>query len=269
VTAALAVALIDLQELRSVPRTEVFPIETLAPQERILAEKWLLRLMDSEALYTLVGGLKPMSSGWISLDSRKGLMPFNVEQAQRVLSKFTVGKAITASLLPFAKTYNEKRTLEGYVFHTGAFMQAVEARQRLFSYFSITPQMPPGEAILAFDSDASTDRFRAYGHLFGYPDYAVEFFAQASDTQQADPEKKLVPRDFLSVPTFGRQTNQFVYAVPKGHTARPEDEEIRKKAAPILAMYRGLRSKWIQKDGRGSVGLLRDWMCKTDSECSP
>ncbi|NJM52355.1 MAG: hypothetical protein HC846_02550 [Blastocatellia bacterium] len=47
-------------------RTECFPFERLPPEKRKKAEDLLLKALDSEALYTIVGGLKPMSSGFAS-----------------------------------------------------------------------------------------------------------------------------------------------------------------------------------------------------------
>jgi hypothetical protein len=46
--------------------SECFPFEKLAPEKRKKAEEILLKALDSEALYTIVGGLKPMSSGFAS-----------------------------------------------------------------------------------------------------------------------------------------------------------------------------------------------------------
>lgn len=45
-------------------RAECFPFEKLSAAQRIKAEELLLKALDSEALYTIAGGLKPMSSGF-------------------------------------------------------------------------------------------------------------------------------------------------------------------------------------------------------------
>jgi hypothetical protein len=253
----------------TVPKSEVFPIETLTVEEQALAEEWLTAILDREGLYTVIGGIKPMSSGWMRVDTRKGLTSVEVEQAQRIVSRLRVGTLITSSVIPFARLLGEKRALEGYVFHRSAFSEAVARRQRLFSVYGITPGMPPAEAVLAFDSDETTDRFRAYGHLFGYPDYAVDFFASASETQRADPERKLVPRRFLSIPTYRLPSNGFVYAVPADHVERQEDLALRETALPVYESYKKRRAKFIGPKGRGAVNLVRDWMCRSDQECSP
>lgn len=268
----LALALFSAAALNnqgSVPKSEVFPIEALSAEEQALAEKWLLNILDREGLYTLIGGMKPMSSGWMSVDTQKGMAGIEVDQAQRIAKQMRVGSLIQTSVLPFSRTFNGKRSLEGHIFHSASFAKTIQDRQRFFAQFGITPAMPPGQAVMAFESDQTSERFRAYGFFFGYPDYAVEFFAQAADTQKNDPEKKLVPRKFLSIPTFKLPTNGFVYAVPIDHTERDEDIKIRRSAEPIFAEYKRRRSLWIKADGKGATALLRDWMCENDSQCSP
>lgn len=49
-------------------RADCFPFERLAPEKRARAEQILLKALDSEALYTIVGDLKPMSSGFLSFE---------------------------------------------------------------------------------------------------------------------------------------------------------------------------------------------------------
>jgi hypothetical protein len=266
----LAVAALALAGLpASVPMSEVFPIERLEPALQARAEEMLLAILDREGLFTVIGGMKPMSSGWSRAQTRQGLMSEGLEQDRQAIAALTVGPLISASLQPFSRLFEGQRTLEGAVFHTRSFRQMVEREQRFFSLYGITPSMPPGEALLAFEPDATTGRFRAYGHLFGYPDYAVTFFVEAAEAQRADPESKIVPRDFRSIPTYSLPANGFVYAVPKGADERREDREMRERAAPILAMYRRLRDRFIGPGKPGPVALMREWMCRSATECSP
>lgn len=48
--------------------SECFPFERLAPEKRRIAEELLLKALDSEALYTIAGDLKPMSSGFAAFE---------------------------------------------------------------------------------------------------------------------------------------------------------------------------------------------------------
>ena len=55
-----------------VTRLECFPIERMAPELRAKAEALLLETMDSSALYTIVGGLKPMTSNFLNSREKGG-----------------------------------------------------------------------------------------------------------------------------------------------------------------------------------------------------
>lgn len=65
-------------------RSECFPFERLTAAERPRAEELLLKALDSEALYTIVGGLKPMSSGFASFQTSvrepRGMTPAEADE---------------------------------------------------------------------------------------------------------------------------------------------------------------------------------------------
>ena len=82
-----------------VPRRDCFPVEDLAPEERAKTEELFLKLMDSEALYTVVGGWKPMSSGFVHfLDDAAALEPKGVDEARRRLERFHCGGEVFATV---------------------------------------------------------------------------------------------------------------------------------------------------------------------------
>lgn len=254
-----------------VRRGEVFPFHELGAEDRATAETWLRDAMDSEALYTIIGGMKPMSSGFASVRVKRG-EPLTEAAARghRIARAFRVGGHLSGALIPYARAQEGTIFLDAYVFHRAAFAAEVKRKADLFALFGVSEATDPALVVSSFERDETTARFRAFGHLFGYPEAAVDFFARAADTQRADPEKKLVPRDFLSIPTFARETNAFVYAVPKGHTPTGEDLALRAQAAPILAEYRRLRPQYLRPGGGGILSLVRDWMCDPSTlRCSP
>lgn len=253
----------------TVSRAEVFPVEQLPAAQRVEAEATLLKAMDREALYTIIGGLKPMSSGWISFRqsvSKPDLA--RITQTRQMLSCFRVGRQVEAYLQPFWRVYGEdERYLDGVIFHRGSTDAAIRRNSALFGWFGVTEGSHPLEAVMAIDRDDTPRRNRAYGYLFGYPDYAVDFFTDSEEVTRRT--KKFVPRDFRSIPTFERETNAFVYAVPKGDPERPEDVQLRSRALPILRKYRELRAKYIGEGKPGIVQLIRDWMDDGTGKCSP
>lgn len=263
----LVLAGVGLAQL-GVPREECFPVERLPADLRVEAETMLLRALDREALFTVVGGLKPMSSGFATgrIEAANPDVAA-LRRLQRITAVLRSGEEITAGVQVFAMELEGQRTYDAVLFHREAFAYAVRREQRLFGQFGVTPLTAPVEALLAFDSSRSIDRFRAYGHLFGYPEYAIEFFAAAAESQRAT--GTFVERDFFSIPTFSLPTNGYVYAVPKGAARRAEDDALRARAEPILEEYRRRREAYIGPGKPGVVALLRDWFDDGTGRCSP
>lgn len=118
---------------------------------------------------------------------------------------------------------------------------------------------------MAVEYDPTPARLRGYGYLFGYPEYAVDFFVQASITQtereknHAPGVETLVPRDFVSLPTT-RGERRFVYAVPKGHLANDADRLLRTAAETMFADYSARRARHIRGESpSGVLALVREW----------
>ncbi|RYX81607.1 hypothetical protein EON83_23460 [bacterium] len=253
-----------------VARAECFPVEGLSPSMRADAEKLLLRVLDSEGLYTLVGGIKPMSSGWLSLNTKLDKPdPLKLDRWRQIVATLRCGDEIGAHLTAFATVYEGNRPLQGSIFNRSALRTMLEKRASFWNGFAISPSSEPLEVLMATEYAPKSERFRGYGYLFGYPSRAVDFFVTSSEAQEADPAKKIVPRDFFSIPTFERETNSFVYAVPKGSTLDADDSLLRQKCAPILAEYKRRRALYIGDGKKGVVALIRDWFDNGQGRCSP
>ncbi|RYG35257.1 hypothetical protein EON81_13295 [bacterium] len=228
----------------------------------------LLKALDSEALYTIVGGLKPMSSGWVS--SRFEVDKSDLREAEeirQILRTFRVGDEVSASLVPFWRVFDGKRYLDGAIFHRPSMAEVVQRHASFFGFYGITPSSSGEQIVASFETDATSRRNFGYGVLFGYPLHAVRFFVDSTEKERQD--GKLVPRDFLSIPTFVGEANHFVYAVPKGHIVNDDDRALREKATPILATYKEMRAKYIGKGKKGVLALIRDWMDNGRGQCSP
>jgi len=266
-TATTFLALVISQASVGVARADCFPIERLPAELRPRAEQLLLKIMDGEGLYTVVGGLKPMSSGWLShrVSVEKPELA-DAERDRRILATFRSGEEIVANVQPFWRVYEGKRFLDGVIYHRSGVARAIRDHGSYFAFYGVTPSSEPVEAAMAFELDGTSQRNRGYGYLFGYPDHAVNFFVSADEEMRKT--KKLVPRDFLHIPTFASATHRFVYAVPKGQAPNEADLRLRAEAAPILAMYRQLRPRYVGEGKRGIVALLRDWFDDGKGRCS-
>lgn len=253
----------------AVSRAECFPVETLPADLRPLAEELLLRILDSEALYTVVGGLKPMSSGYVQtyLATDKPDTT-EIERTRQALSALRCGDWFRADLLMFRHVgANKKRYLEGVIVCVPVYRRMVNTYASFWAPWGVTPSTDPLAAVVFAENDATSDRNRALGYLYGYPKPAVDFFVAGMDAGKET--KKVTPRDFRQIPTFSSPSGQFVYAVPKGTPESAEDVALRTEAARILAAYRERRSRYIGNGKPGVVALMRDWFNDGTGQYSP
>lgn len=250
--------------VQKAPAADCFPFERLPEALRPKAEAMLLQALDGEALYTLAGGLKPMSSGFVSSSIKVDAPDLaDAEATRQVLAAWTCGGEIAAGLHHFAAVYQGSRSMEAVVFHRSALRDLLVRHASYFSPFGLSPSSDPMEVVMTVEYAAATPRLRGYGYLFGYPDYAVDFFAQASETQRVEEEKTgkgtLVPRDFFSLSTV-RGERRFVYAVPKGHEPNDADRALKAAADAIYADYVARRVRHIKGDSpSGVLALVREW----------
>jgi hypothetical protein len=252
-----------------------FDVEALAPDDRAMAENVLLTFGDREGLYTLAGGLKPMSSG-MGAAVRVGpevdrTALGHIEQRRRVAQRLRCGD-IGAFVLVFdatreGKTGETMRDTEIVLFHRASIAAAISRHDAYFGKLGITPGAEPAQIVDAIDRAPRAERWRGYGYLYGFPDEAVEFFAAAGI--EGDATKKVVPRDFRRVETWVKYPDTtggppvlgaFVYAVPKGAADSAADKALRDAAAPIYRRYAGERPRYVKADGTGAAALWRAWM---------
>lgn len=271
----LLLLLLSFQALADgVPRAQCFPTEKLPPALRVKSEELLLKALDSEALYTLIGGMKPMSSGVASFKfAVKQPDLREIEEARQALAAWRCGDELFADVRHFAQTYEDSKTkeltraAEAVVLNLPALSATMSKYADYFAPFGLTPHAHPMEVLMAIEYSQPGLRWRGYGYLFGFPPYAVDFFVKAGESEKET--GKFVERDFLSIPTFGAEKHHFVWAVPKGYVEQDEDRAIRARAAEILADYRERRARFIGAGKPGVVELLRDWFDDGKGFCQP
>jgi hypothetical protein len=246
-------------------RCECFPTERLPADLRAKSEALLLKALDSEALYTIIGGLKPMSSGFASFKfSVEKPDLAQIEETRRLLSVWRCGEELYADVQHFAAIYDDEKTkekirfAEAVVFNRPALAGKIGQYPDFFAPYGITPSAHPMEVLMTIEHDQQSPRWRGLGYLFGFPLYAVDFFVAAGEGEQRT--GKFVERDFYSIPTFVAEERHFVWAVPKGNVEREEDRAIKSRAALILAEYQKRRARYVGPGKRGVVKMLRDWL---------
>ena len=252
----------------AVPCEECFPLEQLPGDLRAQAEALLLVALDREALYTIAADLKPMSSGFAELSyPADEPAPPELDELRTILAAFTCTPELTAEVQVFHASFDGVAYADGLVFHRPRVVETVETFAEVFAPLGVSAEQPPLTIVDAVDADPTTLRFRGYGHLFGYPAYAVDFFAEAAEHEAMTGD--FVERDFIHIPTFESAEGRFVYAVPEGHQENAEDLALRARAATVLDRYTDLRAQSIGDGKPGVLHLVRTWFDDGTGRCSP
>ena len=218
----------------------------------------LLEAADSEALYTLAGGLKPMSSGFW-----RG--SFTVDEPD--LAELRATRAALAPLRNdvwyadvqvFDNMFEGRRSVHAYVVHRASLASMIERYAAFWNRWGVTPGTHPSEVVAVVDRMPRADRWRGYGYLFGYPAEAVDFFVEAGLAADADEQREVGPgkdRRFVHIPTYGAETGRFTYAVALDHVETSADEALASEAQRILEAYTERRDR--MRDLRSTLRELR------------
>lgn len=233
-----------------------------APAPPPTADALALKMLDGEALYTVSGGLKPVSEGfWQTSFPATQDTSEQLEAVRKTLAGLPLGPDLETGVLIYSSAFEGKRSASVFVAHKPSLKALVERWKDVFGPIGVTSESSAQAVIQKIDRAPRAARWRAFGLVFGYPEYAVEFFVTAGEEQ--DRTGRLVPRDFLNIPTFSGERGRFVYAVPKGHTERDEDRELKEKAEPILTRYKAWRAVYVDEHRLGGVALLSAWVAST------
>ena len=153
--------------------------------------------------------------------------------------------------------YEGRRPLDAAVFNLPALRRMLAEHQAFFGPFGVSPFTDPMVALMAIEYDTTSARLRGYGYFFGYPDYAVDFFAKAADEEKGS--RTPVAREFISLPTM-RGKGRFVYAAPTGHQLNADDLALRAGVEKVFADYQARRARHIREgSSAGVLALVREW----------
>lgn len=215
--------------------------------------------LDGEALYTLLGTIKPMSSV-VSFSFALDQADREWQQIQRIqqaLNQITLPD-LAFVLAPYKATYNGNRNLQVNVFRLSLLDSLLSHQEDFFGPLGLVKGASPAVVLTANEYGDRYDRLQGYGHLFGYPDYAVDFFVEAA--MRSDSLEKHVERDFFTIPVHSREDGRFVYAIPKGHQTSETDSALYRRSMIILQEYRSIRNQYLRSDSTlRAYDLLRDY----------
>jgi len=234
-------------------------------------ERLAQRLLDHESLYTLSGGLKPISEGfWMARYAAGPTPPLLLDQVRQQLSELPLGPDFATGVYSFSAVVMEQRTATAFLAHRPALSRLIQSKRAFFARLNITPETEPQVVLERIDRGPRADRWRAYGYVFGYPDHAVDFFVTAGESQARDGQ--FVKRDFIRLPTFAAPGGRFVYAVPLGHVPNEIDQALQRKSQTIYHRYLAWREIYLpdsdSEGGARAVALLRDWVAPPIDEAT-
>ncbi|MEN0021454.1 MAG: hypothetical protein AAF747_11305 [Planctomycetota bacterium] len=225
-------------------RTTTQPQPARATNQSISSNDLILAAADREALYTLAGGLKPMSSGFWTTTFRIDQPDLDEVQAVNLALAPLRNDIWYAALQVFARARDGERFVHAYVVHRGSFAAMIDRYPSFWQQWGITPATHPAGVIAVVDRMPAADRWRGYGYMFGYPKDAIDFFVKAGfaarDGGEVGPG---IDREFIQIPTHSSATGRFTYAVPIGHTPTADDQRIATQAANILREYSARRDR--------------------------
>lgn len=251
-------------------------MDGLSVADRALADTLLADALDNEALFTIAGAIKPMSTvtdlrgatlrpdSGAALDAaaaeRRDADLARLSRIQRTLDALDCGP-LDFVVLPFRAVFDSTRNLSAVVLNRDLLDRALAKEADFFGHWGLAPGADPAVVVTTVEFEERYDRYRGYGVLFGYPAHAVDFFVDAA--RSGDASGELVPRDFLQMPVHSGQTGRFVYAVEKGREESAEDRAIREAALEVLDAYARRRARYVDEQGDlKAFRLYRDWIAE-------
>lgn len=258
-----------LPACRSPKSTVSKAYKKMSTVQKQTADSLLAYGLDHEALYTLLDTLKPVSSLKLyrlpllsSLLTQRDSALNALQNVQKVAAGLSRGD-FEFLLTPFERRDSIYKNIQLYAVRKSRLKSMIRSHRDFYARLGITEDTPPATVLAVTEYETPYDRWRSYGYLFGYPDYAVDFFVEAGKTQ--DSTSQFVKRDFFQIPVFAAEKGYFTYAMPQGHTPGVTDSLIHQKAGRVLQDYKTRRPKYRNGSGLKATKL---WYRKLNKSSS-
>lgn len=247
----------------------------LTADELFIADSIIQQGLDREALYTLLSDIKPMSSLVVfsyPVATQDSILKMSehvvsqekqerhltrLQQIQMTLNKLNLSD-LEFILVPYRHVRSNDLLIQLSVVRKSSLDKLLDRKKSFFGQFGLVPGSDANLVLSTIENADTYQRYRGYGYLFGYPDYAVDFFVEASAKSKTNDE--LEPRNFFQIPAFKGEGGYFVYAYPKDHQPTAEiDSVVYHKAAKVLEEYKVIRPDYVKHDSTlNAYQLLKD-----------
>ncbi|RNC66161.1 hypothetical protein [Proteiniphilum sp. X52] len=245
-------------------------------QEQQLIDSILQYALDYEAIYTLLGNIKPMSSVKLyrfplantdSLKQTSANIVDREKQGTYLDRLYAVQQAVNRLdfpdlkfvLIPYKSVQDSIRMIQLSVVRMSSLDSLLQAKEEFFGQFGLVPGADPAVVVSTIENADRYERYRGYGYLFGYPDYAVDFFVEAA--LESSKTKKTLPRKFFQIPVYAREAGSFTYAYPESHTPTIDvDSTVYYRSGKVLEEYKKIRNNYLNTDSSlRAYQLLQDF----------
>lgn len=239
------------------------PTTAMSQDEWRTVNKILQLGLDREALYTLVDSIKPMSSLVVrsypiantdsTLKASGNVVPpadekyiDSIAYLQNALNKLNLPD-LKIVAVPYKNSGGKKLLLQLSAIRISSLNKLLADKKRFFGQFGLVPGADPYLVVSTIENADKYERFRGYGYLFGYPDYAVDFFVHSA--QSTEGQSRVAPRKFFNIPAYAGSKGYFVYAYPDNEKPTVAvDSILYYKAEKTLQQYRSIRNQYLEKD---------------------
>lgn len=231
--------------------------------------------LDHEALYTILGNVKPMSSlvafyypianddstlktsGNIINKREQGQYLDEIQTIQGIVNKLNFPD-LKFVVVPYQAAQGKTRIIQVSVIRVSALDSLLKAKESFFGQFGLVPGVDPIVVMSVIENADRYERNRGYGYLFGYPDHAVDFFIDA--TKEFYDTGNFAKRKFFNIPAYAGKEGFFVYANPADYTPTAIDSTIYHRAGEILKEYKQIRPHYLKSDSTvQAYKLLQDF----------
>ncbi|MCX6240012.1 MAG: hypothetical protein NTY07_21120 [Bacteroidia bacterium] len=234
-------------------------VDTLPQNIRIKANEMLIKIMDNEGLYTLIGELKPISDIYFespySNDKDHLLIINNIRRALRGISNDNLSFGL------------QIRNYKGQYFFDLWILRKELVEKKILEYRSsffsngVRYDISLHDLLIKLEAGDFPNKRMVYGLLFGYPKYAVDFFCNPERFNEIDNVGSGIGFDskLFKIDTYD-PNGGFIYAIPKNQIPTKEDSVIYKKGKMILSDYKYRRSLYSSAGGVvDAIKLIKNW----------
>ncbi len=124
----------------------------------------------------------------------------NVDELDQIMRVWKCGGEVSGGLWWYDVVYDDQHSMSMIVFNIPKMAEVIANYKDFFSSIGVSSSSPELDVVNAMERTDWIARHRGCGLLYGYPEYAVDFFVDAYRQHQVTGE--FVERDFILLPTF-------------------------------------------------------------------